>query len=82
MGIVVQMRTLKAKLSKERIVIVPGGGGADDKQSTSTEILLHARVLGKGKGTPMLKNGVKCLEKFPDPDETDANTDWQGFDDA
>ena len=80
MGFVVQMRTLKAKLSKERIVIVPGG--ADDEQSASTEILLHARVLGKGKGTPMLKNGVKCLEKFPDPDETDANTDWQGFDDA
>ena len=76
------MRTLKAKLSKERIVIVPGGGGADGEQSASTEILLHARVLGKGKGTPMLKNGVKCLEKFPDPDETDANTDWQGFDDA
>ena len=80
MGFVVQMRTLKAKLSKERIVIVPGG--ADGEQSASTEILLHARVLGKGKGTPMLKNGVKCLEKFQDPDDTDANTDWQGFDDA
>ena len=34
---------------------------------------------GKGKGTPMLKDGVKLLERLPDPDDSDANTDWQGF---
>ena len=36
-------------------------------------------ISGKGKGTPMLKNGIKVLETLPDPDETSNNSDWQGF---
>ena len=35
--------------------------------------------LGKGKGTPMLKNGIKMIEILTDPDESDVNSDWQGF---
>ena len=34
---------------------------------------------GKGKGTPMLRNGIRLIERLPDPDESDVNSDWQGF---
>ena len=47
--------------------------------NAKTKFVFHARVLGKGKGTPMLKNGIKCLAAIPDPDESDLNSDWQGF---
>lgn len=35
-------------------------------------------LLGKGKGTPLLKNGIKCIGVEVD-DESEAS-DWQGFD--
>ena len=34
---------------------------------------------GKGKGTPMLKNGIRLIEVLPDPNDSEANTDWKGF---
>jgi len=34
---------------------------------------------GKGRGTPMLKNGIRLIEVLPDPNDSEANTDWQGF---
>ncbi len=34
---------------------------------------------GKGKGTPMLKDGVKLLEALPNPEDSDYGSDWQGF---
>ena len=67
------LRTIKAKLTRESFELQLGNNGS------TCGITLHARVLGKGKGTPMLKNGIKCVDKFPDPDETDVNSDWQGF---
>lgn len=33
--------------------------------------------LGKHKGTPMLKNGIKCVGM--DPDEETDQSDWGGF---
>ena len=41
---------------------------------------IHAKMFsGKGKGTPSLKNGVRCIEVIQDPDDSDAATDWKGF---
>jgi hypothetical protein len=33
---------------------------------------------GKGKGTPALKNGIKCYKVDSDED-SDTHSDWQGF---
>ena len=41
--------------------------------------LLILSFLGKGKGTPMLKSGIHCVDVLNDPDESDAASDWQGF---
>ena len=41
--------------------------------------LLLKQFSGKGKGTPLLKNGIHCSGKFADPDESDVNSDFQGF---
>lgn len=50
-----------------------------DKNSP-IKVTLNCRVLGKGKGTPLLKNDVHCIEVLPDEEnqESDAS-DWQGF---
>ena len=34
---------------------------------------------GKGKGTPALRNGIHC-NQVDTEDDSDAMTDWQGFD--
>ena len=68
---VIKFKTVKEKLVREKIVL------KSDEDKVSLEFV--ARVLGKGKGTPMLRSGIKCVEVLPDPDETEAS-DWQGFD--
>lgn len=40
-------------------------------------IVLHARVLGARKGTPMLKEGIRCIHH--EKDEEEDHSDWQGF---
>ncbi|XP_078358709.1 adipose-secreted signaling protein-like isoform X2 [Oculina patagonica] len=40
-------------------------------------IVLHARVLGARKGTPMLKEGIRCIHHEKDDEED--HSDWQGF---
>ena len=35
--------------------------------------------IGKGKGTPMLKSGIKCTGTIPDPNESESQSDWKGF---
>ncbi|XP_022345539.1 adipose-secreted signaling protein-like [Crassostrea virginica] len=47
-------------------------------QEKRVKMLIHARVLGKGKGTPALKNGIKCYKVDTDED-SDTHSDWQGF---
>ncbi|WAR22059.1 CT027-like protein [Mya arenaria] len=63
----------REKLIQERVSVksITGNGNYRD-------IVLHARVLGKGKGTPALRNGIKCSQ-VDDDNDSDV-TDWQGFD--
>ncbi|XP_046358483.1 UPF0687 protein C20orf27 homolog [Haliotis rufescens] len=46
-------------------------------KSKSITLAFHARVLGKGQGTPALRNGIHCLSV--DWDEDSDVSDWQGF---
>jgi len=64
----------KEKLYREKAKLVD----ANDKTNQCT-IVLHCRVLGKGKGTPMLKDGIKCTGTLPDPNDSESQSDWQGF---
>lgn len=64
----------KEKLYREKVSLLDAHTG-----DQICMITLHCRVLGKGKGTPMLKNGIRTLEVLADPDETSNNSDWQGF---
>ena len=69
---VIKFKAVKEKLVREKIVVT---NGENDKVCLE----FVARVLGKGKGTPMLRSGIKCVEVQQDPEETEAS-DWQGFD--
>jgi len=40
-------------------------------------IVLHARVLGARKGTPMLKEKIRCIHHAKDEEE--EHSDWTGF---
>lgn len=51
----------KEKLLKEEIKLMT----SDEK---SVKFIFHARVLGRGKGTPMLKNGIHLLGIEDDED--------------
>ena len=68
---VIKFKALKEKLVRKKIALRSG----EDK----VPLEFVARVLEKGKGTPMLRLGIKCVEVLTDPDETEAS-DWQGFD--
>lgn len=65
---------------------------ANIEQTTNTEALnnesvnirhlsvqIEASIMGKGMGTPQLRNGVTCLGKLVGYD-SDEETEWQGFD--
>lgn len=60
----------KEKLLKEELKLI-------SSHQKSVKFVFHARVLGRGKGTPMLRNGVH-LTGIEDDEESDAS-DWQGF---
>ena len=72
--VVFELTPQKEKLHKEKFYIV-----SSEEKSTCCQLTLNCRVLGKGKGTPLLKNGVRMIEVLDDPDESDINSDWQGF---
>ncbi|XP_069686174.1 adipose-secreted signaling protein [Periplaneta americana] len=61
----------KEKLLKEELCL-------ECSDSTLLTLTLMARVLGRGKGTPLLRNGIKCIGVELE-DESEAS-DWQGFD--
>eukprot|EP00794_Sanderia_malayensis_P005330 gene5330-5999_t len=48
----------------------------DDKEK-ALKIHIFARIMGKHKGTAMLKNGIKCIHI--QDDTLSDNSDWQGF---
>jgi len=62
----------KEKLLKENFTLVNEGRSAEQLR-----LVITARVLGRGKGTPMLRNGIHCVGIEVD-DESDAS-DWVGF---
>lgn len=62
----------KEKLLKEELKLI------NEKDSSELlKLVITARVLGKGKGTPMLRNGIHCIGVQED-DESEAS-DFQGF---
>ncbi|XP_069779607.1 adipose-secreted signaling protein isoform X1 [Narcine bancroftii] len=48
------------------------------KGNTSAKVTLHARVLDRIHGTPMLLEGVRCIGSELEYDS--EQSDWQGFD--
>ncbi|XP_077992252.1 adipose-secreted signaling protein-like [Glandiceps talaboti] len=48
-------------------------------ESKHVKIILHARVLGRHKGTPLLKDGIHSIGYEVPEDESEAS-DWAGFD--
>lgn len=69
----IELLTYKEKLMKEKILLK-----SCEKPDNTLSLMLNARVLGKGKGTPFLKNGIKCIGIICDDDESEMS-DWQGF---
>lgn len=71
-NLLIEFRAQKEKLMKEQLTLF-------DKQKANQLLLIfHARVLGKGKGTPALRHGIHCVGI--DVDEESEGSDWQGFD--
>ena len=71
--ITLELLAHKEKLLKKHIYL-----HSSENPSQTVSLTFHARVLGKGKGTPLLKNGIKCIGQDMDEDD-DENSDWQGF---
>ena len=44
---------------------------------STTLLTLNVLISGKHKGTPMLKEGIKCVGA--DPDDDSEQSDWAGF---
>ncbi|CAD7006645.1 unnamed protein product [Ceratitis capitata] len=63
----------KEKLLREVLHIV----NTKDSQEV-LKLMITARVLGKGKGTPMLRTGIHCVGVENDDDESEAS-DFSGF---
>lgn len=70
-AITVEFFARKEKLLKEDLTL-----SIDDENTI--KIIFNARVLGPGKGTPLLKDGIKCTGV--DIDDMSEASDWQGFD--
>nr|CAD7404251.1 unnamed protein product [Timema poppensis] len=67
----VHLKAHKEKLQEESLwLAVPG-------LQRQLKITYLARVLGKNKGTPLLRNGVRGIAV--DEDEESEASDWQGF---
>ncbi|KAL1439309.1 hypothetical protein MTO96_010331 [Rhipicephalus appendiculatus] len=71
--VVLELLAYKEKLLREQLLLQ----SCNNPLLTLT-LMLNARVLGKGKGTPFLKTGIHCIGIEMD-DESD-HSDWQGFD--
>ncbi|GFR63895.1 UPF0687 protein C20orf27-like protein [Elysia marginata] len=62
---------VKEKIMKETITLM-----SKEPNPRQLAMTLHARVLGKGKGTPSLKKGIHCVRI--EWDEESEGSDWQG----
>ncbi|EDW69068.2 UPF0687 protein C20orf27 homolog [Drosophila novamexicana] len=64
----------KEKLLREVLHIVNSNNAKELLQ-----LVIAARVLGKGKGTPMLRTGIHCIGVERDDDDSESS-DFAGFD--
>jgi len=75
------MTAAKEKLMRERLTLTAcgsdAGGGAEAVGVLKLEV--NARVLGKDKGTPALKAGVRSVGLDRDLEDDSEQSDWQGF---
>lgn len=62
----------KEKLLKEELKLINSANSEE-----LLKLVVTARVLGKGKGTPMLRNGIHCIGV--EEDEESEASDFQGF---
>lgn len=69
-SVTAQLFAYKEKLLHEKVCLLCG-----EKKANSLTFVFHARVLGNGKGTPFLKDGIKCIGL--EPDEDDDSSDFQ-----
>jgi len=63
-------KALHDKVTKEKMYLT-------NKEGDEIQFEVIARVLGKGKGTPLLRSGIKCIS-VEKSDETEGS-DWRGF---
>ena len=64
----------KEKLLKEELILIN-----EKIPSEKIKFVFTARVLGRGKGTPLLRNGIHCTAiELGDDEQSDAS-DWHGF---
>lgn len=68
-SIKVEFCAYKEKLLREELKLINTNNSVE-----LLKLVMSARVLGKGKGTPMLRNGIHCIGSEPD-DETDLSED-------
>ena len=73
-NLIIKFSAIKEKLSREKLSLIHNDGSGPN-----LDLEIVARILGKGKGTPMLRNGIKCLETLKDLDTETEASDWQGF---
>eukprot|EP00095_Tigriopus_kingsejongensis_P001648 snap_masked-scaffold801_size95070-processed-gene-0.4 protein:Tk01648 transcript:snap_masked-scaffold801_size95070-processed-gene-0.4-mRNA-1 annotation:"oxysterol-binding protein 2" len=69
--IFLQFLARKDKICSETIYLTDG--------HSEVQLKVQAKVLGKGKGTGALRNGIKCIAIIQDPNESENDTDWKGF---
>ncbi|XP_053695928.1 UPF0687 protein C20orf27 homolog [Sabethes cyaneus] len=68
----VELFAHKEKLLREMILV-----DGSENSSLKFKLMLVARVLGRGKGTPMLRDGIHLIGV--ENDEDSELSDWQGF---
>lgn len=71
--VVLEMLAYKEKLLREQLLLQ-----SSSNPMLTLTLVLNARVLGKGKGTPFLKTGIHCIGV--EMEEESDLSDWQGFD--
>lgn len=72
-NLIVEYFAHKEKLMKEDLILL----ASDENHNINFKLTFHARVLGRGKGTPLLRNGIHSVGvELEDEGET---SDWQGF---
>jgi len=75
------MTAAKEKLMREKITLKVAESEArgDGEALGVLKLEVNARVLGKDKGTPALKAGVKSVGIDRDLEDDSEQSDWQGF---